>query len=536
MVTNSRLSAMFALLVLTRCAEAATLYVDEAAQEIEDGSSWCNAFPDLQLALNVVLPGDEIRVAQGIYRPAAPGGSREATFELFNNVAIRGGYAGCNAQVPDARDPDVFVTILTGDLNGDDAPGFANIDDNSFHVVTASGTDGTALIDGFVIEAGNADGACCLHNTGAGILNVGGSPYITNCTIRNNRCINSPGGAGMRNVDGANPLVQNCVFEANEAVNGAGGGMSNEAGSSPDVIKCLFIGNMSDLGGGVSNDINSDGIFTRCIFDSNLSFLPGGGMHNAASSPSLFGCLFRNNIGPDGGAMTNFLSTVSVINSVFIGNISRFSAGGINNTDSMLFLTNCTFASNLGGNAGAVLSQSSGSVIINNCILWGNEPTEVVVEERAKVQAEFSNIEGGFPGLGNLDANPAFVDLLAGDLRLATGSPCIDAGNNALVQGEIKTDFDENNRFVDVPEVTDCPQVGGKCGVPPIIDLGAFEHQVRIVPSAESWHIIILAGLMLVAGSVLFRGNRPPALRPGQTAETVLQWRVAAKQAQEVNN
>ena len=102
------------------------LYVDDSAVGANDGSSWCDAFVFLQdaLAVAATLGSDvsEIRVAQGAYSPDQGGGQtlgdREATFQLLNGVALRGGFAGCGAEDPDARDVAIYDTVLNGSLTG----------------------------------------------------------------------------------------------------------------------------------------------------------------------------------------------------------------------------------------------------------------------------------------------------------------------------------------------------------------------------------------------------------------------------------
>jgi hypothetical protein len=82
---------------------------------------------------------------------------------------------------------------------------------------------------------------------------------------------------------------------------------------------------------------------------------------------------------------------------------------------------------------------------------------------------QYSNIHGSFPGTGNIDADPLFVDA---DGRLPAGSPVIDAGSNAAVPNGITTDLDGNPRFVDDPGT---PETGN--GDPPVVDMGAYEFQ-----------------------------------------------------------
>jgi hypothetical protein len=116
------------------------LYVDPAGSNI-DGTSWAKAFHHLQDALAVAQPGDEIRVAKGIYKPDrgkdANVGDRNASFRLVNGVVIKGGYGGIGHQLnPDMRNIALYASIVSGDLGGNDmAEVPVNTNDNSYHVI-----------------------------------------------------------------------------------------------------------------------------------------------------------------------------------------------------------------------------------------------------------------------------------------------------------------------------------------------------------------------------------------------------------------
>ena len=192
-----------------------TYYADASvAAATPDGTSWGTAYADLQAALSASKSGDTIRVAAGTYKPTS-GTDRTISFQLKTGVEIDGGYAGDANADPNTRDIALYPTILSGDIGniGDNS-------DNSYHVLLGSGTDATAILDGFTITGGNANGSSP-NNSGAGLRNSSGSPTLLNCSFSNN----SAGyGSGICNFS-SSPSLTNCSFSNNSA--GSGGGMYN---------------------------------------------------------------------------------------------------------------------------------------------------------------------------------------------------------------------------------------------------------------------------------------------------------------------
>jgi len=436
---------ILAFSALTVPCSANVIYVDEDAPHGGDGTMWEGAYRFLQDALREpnLANGWQIWVAAGVYKPdssqADPNGngSRYATFQLVNGVGLYGGFTGGENSLEE-RDWQRNETILSGDLLGDDGPGQGNNnDENSYHVVVGSGTDASAVFDGFTITAGCADGMGALKN-GGGMYNSTGSPTVKNCTFRDN---SATYGGGMYN-SYSNPRLTNCRFSANIAQR-SGGGTYN-SGAGPILTNCILSVNSAENGGGVHNS-NSNSRITNCTFTGN----------SAVSSTG------------DGGAVYNWLGKPVVTNCTFSANAANDHGGGIYCGDfSNTEIRNCIFCDN---------SAAVGPEIALNddpCF-----PPSVTVS-----CCDVGGGQGGVGGWGllnwepgNIEADPLFVDPngpdgIVGtgdeDLRLSENSPCIDAGNNSVVETN-STDLDGNPRILD----------GDKDGNS-VVDMGAYEFNI----------------------------------------------------------
>jgi hypothetical protein len=443
------------VLAMVNIASASIIYVDDNARCANVGSGWENAINSLQDALLLAYFYDgpvEIRVAQGTYTPdkgiGIMPGDCEASFQLINNVTIKGGYAGPGTRDPNARDTDRYTSILSGDLNNDDDPARRtsrsdprNRDENSFHVVTANGNDATAVLDGFTITGGNADGPPP-HDNGGGMHIDNSNPMLINCTFSNNSAVIS--GGGMHN-NNSNPILLNCVFNNNSAAISGGGICNNN--SSPALTNCAFIGNSaSDEGGGGMYNIESKPALADCIFSENVSEGSGAGMNNINSYAELLNCEFKANSSEQsgGGIFIDSQSELKSTNCIFSRNSAQTGGGIAFYFGNHETLYNCTFSGNSAERNGGGISNGDGSCKLINCILWGDTPDEV----DGPVSASFSNIEGGlgFYSEGNFDIDPQFADPDNGDYHLKSqagrwdpiaeswvidevSSPCIDVGD-----------------------------------------------------------------------------------------------------------
>jgi parallel beta-helix repeat protein len=511
-----------------------TIYVDvNASGATHDGTSWKSAFTDLQQGLAVAVAGDEIHVADGTYRPTS-GTDRTISFVLKSGVSLYGGYAGDGASNPDARDVAVNATILSGDIGtpGNTTDNSYHVlTANGISIGTVvdgvTATLGNANGSGTDQELGAgllavASSSLCLTNCtfianwavwGGGIYNRSSSTTLTNCSFRENTAPSYGYGGGIYN-DASSPSLTGCTFSRNSG--GWGGGMHNRS-SSPTLTACDFAGNnASNSGGGMYNGSSSP-ILIDCSFNENNLGHNGGGMYNDLSSPRLSNCAFIDNEGYLGGAIYNYRSSASLADCIFIRNRAYLGAG-IFNADSLPSLRNCAFSGNTakyGGSGGGMFNSSSSPTLVNcafsanaaekdgsgmyngnssprlinstfsanaiynagsspiftNCIVWGSETTSVV-NTSSTPTITYSNIQGGYTGVGNISIEPKFVrspwtgsdgvfgtaDDDYGDLRLRSGSASLDAGANAAIPEGVVTDFAGSPRI----------QNGA-------VDLGAYE-------------------------------------------------------------
>ncbi len=494
-------------------------YVNIDANGDNNGTSWTHAYTNLQSALSDTCT--EIWIAAGKY---TPGINPEDTFALKSGIAVYGGFAGAETAL-EQRDWVNNPTILSGDLLGNDTyTSTSNHDDldksdNAHRVVTIASITNTTL-DGFIIEGGAANGPIASYDPnlgnedrnrkGAGIYNFESNPTLRNLVIRNNYA--QVDGGGMHNFAGSPSLI-NVRFESNKAdkpdsnSNGYGGGMHSERSSpsltnvhfennyairggalsttdgvSPKITDGKFIGNRANSGGAIFNNTNSNLELTNIEFKNNVAALSGGAIYNRASNPSINKAFFINNTSSAyGGALfyLNTQGTSSITNAVFSKN-ETYNAGGAiylltegNISKTVIDATNVTFYANktayVGGIDGGAIANQNSTLTVTNSILWANQSqtdeqpifSQITLANSGTAIVTYSIIQDGWDGIGNLNADPRFINPSNGELRLQSNSPAIDNGTNLSCPSH------------DV-EGTSRPQQG--YGSTAICDMGAYEY------------------------------------------------------------
>jgi hypothetical protein len=397
-----------------------------------DGSSWANASGDLQAmidevdAAKVALIGGPdyiVRVAAGTYKPqhAADGAStdnRDKAFVLKTGVKILGGYdANPSADLSDTarearfwtytdylddpqypktrlpgtvKDP-LHKTILSGDIDNNDS-GFTITGNNARHVVIGADIDGTAVLDGFTIQGGNADGTGYLtvatkfiyQNRGGGIFNDSSSPTLINVTIAGNKATSA--GGGIYNAASSSPALTKVTVAENEATNSGsgGGGIYNTGASSPILTGVVISKNKANNAGGIYNTGSSPVLTDVTISENEATSGYGGGIYNTGSSPVLTNVIISGNTAERGGGIYNAESKPVLTNVTIAGNTASTAnvsggGGGIFNegSTSLLVLTNVTIAGNTASNShGGGIVNSGGPSVLTNVIISGNRAAQ----------------------------------------------------------------------------------------------------------------------------------------------------------------
>ncbi len=284
---------------------------------------------------------------------------------------------------------------------------------------------------------------------------------LTDCIFEDNAAY--AGGGGAAYVSGT---LERCLFRRNQAVGRDGGGIIADAAVLAD---CVIAENTAERGlaGGVQLRGSS---LTRCTIAGNTA-AAGGGV--VASTDSLVqDCMIVGNraIGEEhyhyGGGLV-LTGDTRLVQTVITGN-SAVTGGGVYSTAGESRLDNLVVYSNTARSGGG-LFVAAGQPRVGSSIIRGNTADESPQIGGAALVL-YSNVSGGFPGDGNIDADPGFVDPDTGDLRLMAGSPCIDAGDNRTQWGQLTTDLDGNVRRVDDPATPDTGR--GRRGV---TDMGVYE-------------------------------------------------------------
>lgn len=361
-VSLQRSLAGFALLMAyTTPAWADICRVTTAGNGANSGSDWSVSM-DFQTALGTTSCS-EIWVAAGTYKPTS-GTDQNASFVFTPGVGVYGGFYGTESNLGQ-RDPEGNVTVLSGDLLGDDDVNFVNNGENSYHVIRMVSTEltgpftATTVLDGFTVRGGNAvdhvnyalgGGLACIGQ-GAGnecsptlsnlifidnIAAAGGAifsngydegisrPTLYNVTFQGNHSLYDGGAFHITGYTGnIDPTLTNVAFIDNVAENGRGGAVYIRRAGHGTLTNITFSGNSAQAGGAICIEENggpgSDLTLTNVTFNGNFAFYFGGAMYNSNSFPQLHNAILWGDEGEWGSEIYNEIATPTITNSIVQG-------------------------------------------------------------------------------------------------------------------------------------------------------------------------------------------------------------------------
>ncbi len=338
----------------------------------------------IQSAINASTDGDTVLVADGTY---------------FENINFRGkAIVVASHFLIDGDAAHIDSTIINGSQ--------PTHPDSGSVVIFVSGEDTTSVLYGFTITGGrgiiNPPDAPSSF-AGGGIAITSGAKIQHN-KIRDNSVTYDLSGGGGIVISSPNHSV---LILNNEITN-------NKLYSSSD-----------NYGGG-------GGIFCYKVQNQFILIAENKILNNTITTTN------GNPTGMGGGITLN--SSVAIIQNNLIANNQAQDGGGLKfynypgNQKPMLI--NNTIINNIGESGGIEGSPDGSTPLVLNSIVWGNTSPNVT----SYIAVEYSDIEGGFVGKGNINLDPQFADTT--NYYLSPTSPCVDAGNPLSMYFDVE---DPNN-------------------------------------------------------------------------------------------
>jgi len=377
-------------------------------------------YPTIQQGIDISANGDTVLVQSGTYH-------ENIDFNGHNIVL-------CSLFLTTGDEGFVATTIIDGDSSGA-AITLSNFESSS------------AVITGFTVTNGGGV-------QGGGIICDQSGPTITHNLIVGNY---GESGGGIYCI-GADPVISDNRIMAN---------ISSGIGcyrSRPKINGNLFMGNIAELGGAIYLENSPEAIIAENNITRNFGLLDGAGIYCNTSDASITGNQITENIAGRGGGIFCLSSSPIITGNTIGHNQGEINGGGFYLDHSDPVMGNNIVAGNLTNNLGAGLfCNHSNPILINitvtrnsavlrgggiynfyslpeivNSIFWANDAPvgPQIYNYSGPFEITYSDIQGGWPGAGNIDVDPLFKNAAGGDYHLmvtecgdSLDSPCVDAGD-----------------------------------------------------------------------------------------------------------
>ncbi|MCA9310302.1 MAG: right-handed parallel beta-helix repeat-containing protein, partial [Phycisphaerales bacterium] len=289
-------------------------------------------YPTIQSAIDAAADFDQILVDPGVYGE---------NIRFFGKAIHLRSVAGPSQTVIDGGHADSVIRCI--DLESSDT-----------------------IIEGFTIQNGAAA-------EGGGLLCIGSSPVILNCSVVN--CAASVRGGGVCLLSQASPAFSSVQIASNTASD-FGGGMAVDSSSEAALAGVDFIGNSTlERGGGLSitdfSTVQGDG----CTFDGNSAGYDGGGLFSDGSASTISNSTFTSNqaLNGDGGAIAATGSYSTLTNVDIVGNHADEAGGGVSSISSIdMTISGGSISNNTASQHGGGLWSSSSTLNISGTMISGN--------------------------------------------------------------------------------------------------------------------------------------------------------------------
>jgi phosphotriesterase-related protein len=478
--------------------QARIIYVDDDATGLNDGTSWQDAYNYLTYALDDAAKGDEIRVAEGVYRPnegllAIPEFDwRTTTFQLVEGLTLKGGYAGLGETDPNLRDVELYPTVLSGDLDNDDTelsdarglPNVPNRTDNSYHVVTITGS---AILEGIVVTGGYAVDEIAAGENGPSKVQGGGL---------------------LATGDGI--IVRDCVFRGNFAA-GAGGALcANNADLS--LYRCEFYSNAAGYvsepdegwGGGLMLD-RSDVVLVDCVLSGNRATWGGAICSSDPRSTEVANCLMTANTARYGGVFFSDSGLTEALNCTAVGNSAAEGCFLMDTTAPVrgklpprIEVNSCILA-----DAGSEISNGAGELTIkytdivggvsavsdpHRTVVWG--PGNIETDPVFAADGYWADVQDPNTAVEPNDASAVWID---GDYHLKSEAGRYDPNARVWVQDEVSSPCIDAGDPIRPFELEPAPN-----GLR--VNMGRYGGTAQASKSGESWWFATTQGQVPAEG------------------------------------
>jgi hypothetical protein len=444
------------------------IYVDASNGGAHNGASWGTAYRDLQDALYAastdpdrISRGIEVRVSQGVYRPDRGTLNPSLAFVLNSaaNLSLFGGYAGRAATNPDERNTRRFVSVLSGDLNGDDGPEFTNYNDNSRTILVASSPSYMPTVDGFEISGGNADAGPPAYVPFQGVISTQsqatgaiGRMLIRDCSI-------------VRNRAAAGPVLR--LFDSQVQWSRIDGNRSQ--GSVLIMARQTNFKYCEIRGNRLVSTVPTTG-------QPLMSFFSG----SAPTTNALVRCLVADNSGGGAGVIAGNDSGVTIVLSLCtVANNSSYFSECVTSGGSLLRVRNSIFAGNVRSSAPTsavqIAAPTPALLDVNSTVLFDNGAVGLRYTASSATPGPVLSGNPMFVFAAGPDGNPAtWAD---NDYQLRPGSPAIDRADSTDPYFDNFSDVAGLGPFDDL----NTPNAG--TGPTPYVDLGAYEFIGALCPA-----------------------------------------------------